>query len=873
MIKILSKSLFLIASLFLLMIIAPRPALAATYYPGSYPSGLTTTCGDSLLSGDYYITGAFTVSSGCTTAFFGAVNIFADAITVNGTLYGSGLGGNYTGMGGYGNDVRGSGGGGLGGYGGRGTDNIQEHVGGCRFSETNGSTAPYGGTGNGSYYFIDGSGLKIPILTYATAGAYGGPGYYWDIKPCWECSYGPVYYGTYISGANTPFTVYNDFECPLYTTGGDSAVDCHSPSTLNWAKGGAGILLDAQNITINGYIYANGESGRNALFPYNDRYPGGTCDSLTRHSFGYGAGGGGAGGNIILKANLALAIYDNSRLQAVGGSGGQANNSGVPNCVTSGDVCSVHKDYGGESGGGGSGGIIKLSYGTYTGGINPLTIPLSSVAGGSRGSWTAFADRVWGNGYNTNDWCSNADAGSCAQDGYPWPGGGYRSPGPGNGETGIVYARVVDITPPTAIISGLDLIRATATNYTATADDNSGISRIDLYVSPTGAQNWTYLGGCDYTTSCIKPWTPTTSGTYYVVSSALDTKGNWCTGNPWGGATSCGAASQMVVTVDANPPAVSVDGALTYWSSIPQEASVVCSDTGGSGCANSTYRLKSYAANPVTCPSVYSMYTSTNPQPVNVRQWVCATAKDNVGNTGYSPAPVEFKIVTVAPPQPSSIEINNITELGCIVGSSINSEIVKINWLPTANPPVSYVEISEFSDFHSYYRKNVSSTSTSTTASNGFNGYVGVSGPLALLPEPVTYYVRLWNGLNGPSLSFSIPPCAGLLSAKCFPGNPTIASFSWDTQPGAPLYIISYTRDTVSQTDITVDYSGCNPPSCTIPQTATIAQEVTTGNYKWEKLKTCTAPGNCNAGVDGPAFICNPPPYLKTTGGDVHSNQ
>ena len=100
--------------------------------------------------------------------------------------------------------------------------------------------------------------------------------------------------------------------------------------------------------------------------------------------------------------------------------------------------------------------------------------------------------------------------------------------------------------------------------------------------------------------------------------------------------------------VDLVSPTVSVSGAPGDWQTSNASASVSCSDTGGSGCSSSTYRLKEYTSSG-SCSTTYGDYTLTSPQTVSSHKWYCAAAQDGAGNTGFSATRIEFKVDTTNP--------------------------------------------------------------------------------------------------------------------------------------------------------------------------------------------------------------------------------
>jgi len=121
------------------------------------------------------------------------------------------------------------------------------------------------------------------------------------------------------------------------------------------------------------------------------------------------------------------------------------------------------------------------------------------------------------------------------------------------------------------------------------------------------------------------------------------------------------------VSVVAEPPSVK-----TTWQNTNATASVSCIDNpGGRGCDTASYKLKTYTSSSA-CSTNYGDYSSTSPQIISSHVWVCATAKDNAGNAGFSTSPIEFKIdttlptgeITVTSTEVRAKEIFNITVSG-----------------------------------------------------------------------------------------------------------------------------------------------------------------------------------------------------------------
>ncbi len=136
---------------------------------------------------------------------------------------------------------------------------------------------------------------------------------------------------------------------------------------------------------------------------------------------------------------------------------------------------------------------------------------------------------------------------------------------------------------------------------------------------------------CSPSTVYSSQFTISSEGTRYVRYYSTDNAGNQ------------ESTRSTRVRIDKTSPSVSVTGAPASWQNTDATASVSCSDPGGSGCNAGSYRLVTYASNPGSCPSTYSSYTLASPQTISSHRWVCAAARDNVGNTGFS-SPVEFRV-------------------------------------------------------------------------------------------------------------------------------------------------------------------------------------------------------------------------------------
>ena len=128
------------------------------------------------------------------------------------------------------------------------------------------------------------------------------------------------------------------------------------------------------------------------------------------------------------------------------------------------------------------------------------------------------------------------------------------------------------------------------------ADTDSNLSNLKGFVSLTAAASWTQLGT---TTTCsgsscsgTKSWTPSATGTYYIVVNAPDATSLWCSvnynsGNDlWGaplgaGWYDCAAGDKLTVTVTVsalpNPPAGQT---WRFYDYAGARRSCVCGDAG-----------------------------------------------------------------------------------------------------------------------------------------------------------------------------------------------------------------------------------------------------------------------------------------------------
>ncbi len=135
---------------------------------------------------------------------------------------------------------------------------------------------------------------------------------------------------------------------------------------------------------------------------------------------------------------------------------------------------------------------------------------------------------------------------------------------------------------------------------------------------------------------------------------------------------------------DIIPPFVTVLGASEPWQN-NATASVFCLDPGIiTDCDNSTFMLK-INANNSSCSTNFSDYSLASPKEISDHVWVCGAAKDKAENTGFSPAPIEFKVdkqspelsnLVVFPESPVNFSENQTYQFNVTVTDNVQVENV-----------------------------------------------------------------------------------------------------------------------------------------------------------------------------------------------------
>lgn len=111
----------------------------------------------------------------------------------------------------------------------------------------------------------------------------------------------------------------------------------------------------------------------------------------------------------------------------------------------------------------------------------------------------------------------------------------------------------------------------------------------------------------------------------------------------------CAGSSIGTFTIDTQPPSsITIGGVPASWQNSDASASISSCTDATTACVASSYKLKTYDSSPASCPSIYADYALTSPQTISSNKWVCAAAKDEADNAGFS-SPAEFKVDKTAP--------------------------------------------------------------------------------------------------------------------------------------------------------------------------------------------------------------------------------
>jgi parallel beta-helix repeat protein len=184
----------------------------------------------------------------------------------------------------------------------------------------------------------------------------------------------------------------------------------------------------------------------------------------------------------------------------------------------------------------------------------------------------------------------------------------------------------------------------------------------------------------------------------------------------WDNAGNASNVGSYTVRIDLTSPVAGVNGAPVEWVNTNQEASVTCSDEGGSNCDEDSYKLYISTEEITECPVAIEDYALDNPQDIAQHSWVCSYAKDIAGNGDFSDSPVEFKVDQTPPTGEFSDDVEDginalvdwqttNTEISLITSDEGGSEIAEsyldqVSYGDTCNAVTPYtvpITISEYS--------------------------------------------------------------------------------------------------------------------------------------------------------------------------------
>ena len=257
------------------------------------------------------------------------------------------------------------------------------------------------------------------------------------------------------------------------------------------------------------------------------------------------------------------------------------------------------------------------------------------------------------------------------------------------------------------------------------------------------------------------------------------------------GAGTWGSKALFVVKYDGTAPTVTVIGAPGDWQSASADANIGCTDS-KSGCNMSTFALN--ISSTASCPSNYADYTITAlPHTVSQHAWVCAAAKDNAGNVGFS-APTEFKIDKIGP-QWSNNKTAPISPTDYVKGASYQ---FNITW--TDDTGIDQVEFV------------FDGTTYTSEIQNTGNEYYITLTDLKANPAGYTYYWTandtVGNTISTPAWNYIINKADPMLALTFDPigpatyGTPMKASC---TAASTEIMPVLYRNISGTPTDVTTD--------------------------------------------------------------------
>lgn len=165
--------------------------------------------------------------------------------------------------------------------------------------------------------------------------------------------------------------------------------------------------------------------------------------------------------------------------------------------------------------------------------------------------------------------------------------------------------------------------------------------------SPISTCNFVSWQGNTAKFNCTAPSTPSGINDRYFLQAVYAVLNN----NQSSGiisSSNCGRNSPAlsdlnVISADNTPPTITVtENYGHYTNENPQQELTIpasCTDSGGSGCDATSIKLQRFNTKPTSCPTDYSSYNlaSPNTPALSKTAWFCGSAKDRLGNTGFSP--------------------------------------------------------------------------------------------------------------------------------------------------------------------------------------------------------------------------------------------
>lgn len=266
-----------------------------------------------------------------------------------------------------------------------------------------------------------------------------------------------------------------------------------------------------------------------------------------------------------------------------------------------------------------------------------------------------------------------------------------------------------DTTPPTVTVTGSPSSWTNSGTASVSCTDSSGCGsatyRLKTYATNPSSCSTKYS---DYTLTV--PYT--VDSNVWICGAAKDTAGN------------VGFSSPVEFKIDKTTPTVSLNvyqSVETYWV-----AKVECSDS-LSGCKLNTYATYKSNTEITTCPTDYSKYvlgSFTYIGGSNV--WICGSAKDYVGNIGYTPSPIK---VDKIPPvrsdgKPSGTVTSSDATLSlktdeystCRYSTTAGTEYDSMKKFPTTDGTTHSETLSKLSDGNkNYYVKCVDAAENKNT--------------------------------------------------------------------------------------------------------------------------------------------------------------